>query len=261
MRGKIAIVTGASRGIGKAIALGYAREGATVVVAARSEAAPSERLPGSIHETAALIEAFGGRAFAVRCDVTDEASVNAMVEATLSQFSRVDVLVNNAAVDFPSPVVDMPLKRWEIVFRVGLTAPFLCGRAVLPTMIEQGGGSIINITSQAGSERGTGTVGYSAAYAATKAGLDRFTWALAAEVGRHNIAVNAVMPSKVIDTEGMRMWATEEQKQHFASPDSMVACAIFLGRQDARGVTGCIASDDEYVVWHGLTVGAGAGCD
>ena len=108
MKGKVAIVTGASRGIGKAIALGYAREGATVVVAARSETAPSERLPGSIHETVEQIEALGGRALAVRCDVTDEASVNAMVEQTLAEFGRVDVLVNNAAVDFPSKVVDMP---------------------------------------------------------------------------------------------------------------------------------------------------------
>jgi NAD(P)-dependent dehydrogenase (short-subunit alcohol dehydrogenase family) len=256
VQGKIAIVTGASRGIGKAIALGYARLGATVVVAARSETAPSERLPGSIHETVDQIEALGGRALAVRCDVTDEASVNAMVEATLAEFGRVDILVNNAAVDFPSKVIDMPLKRWEVVFRVGLTGPFVCCRAVLPLMIAQGGGSIINISSHAGSERGTGTVGYSAAYAATKAGLDRFTFALAAEVGRHNIAVNGVMPSKVIGTEGMSMWATEEQKKTFAPPDSMVACAIFLGRQDASCVTGCIASDDEYVVWHGLKVGA-----
>jgi len=256
VQGKIAIVTGASRGIGKAIALGYAREGATVVVAARSETAPSERLPGSIHETVDEIQAAGCHALAVRCDVTDEISVNAMVEKALAEFGRVDVLVNNAAVDFPSKVADMPLKRWEVVFRVGLTGPFLCCRAVLPAMIEQGGGSIINISSIAGSERGTGTVGYSAAYAATKAGLDRFTWALAAEVGRDNIAVNAVMPSKVIDTEGMRMWATEEQKQHFAPPDMIVTCAIFLAKQDAHGVTGCIASDDEYVVWHGLTVGA-----
>lgn len=254
MRGKIAIVTGASRGIGKAIALGYAREGATVVVAARSETAPSERLPGSIHETVEQIEALGGRALAVRCDVTDEASVNAMVETAMSQFGRVDVLVNNAAVDFPSKVADMPLKRWEIIFRVGLTGPFLCSRAVLPAMIAQRGGSIINITSHAGSERGSGTVGYSAAYAAAKAGLDRFTWALAAEVGRHNIAVNALMPSKVIDTEGMRLWATEEQKRSFVPPDLMVECAIFLARQDASGVTGTIATDDEYVVWHGLTV-------
>lgn len=254
MKGKIAIVTGASRGIGKAIALAYAKEGATVIVAARSETAPSERLPGSIHETADLIETTGGRALAVRCDVTDESSVNAMVEQTLAQFGRVDVLVNNAAVDFPAKVVDMATKRWEVVFRVGLTGPFLCCKAVLPPMIAQGGGSIINITSHAGSEKGTGTVGYSAAYAACKAGLDRFTYALAAEVGQYNIAVNAVMPARVIGTEGMSMWATEEQKKSFAGPETMVAAALFLGKQDASGVSGCVSTDDEYIVWHGLEV-------
>jgi citronellol/citronellal dehydrogenase len=254
VQGKIAIVTGASRGIGKAIALGYAHEGATVVVAARSESAPSERLPGSIHETVAEIEARGGRALAVRLDVTDEASVAGMVETTLAHFGRIDVLVNNAAVDFPSPVADMPLKRWEVVLRVNVTGPFLCSRAVLPAMISQGGGSIINISSEAGIERGSGTVGYSSIYAASKAALNRFTWALAAEVGRHNIAVNALMPSKVIDTEGMRLWAGEEERRGWSTPDSMVECAVFLAKQDGRSVTGTVANDDEYIAWHGLTV-------
>ena len=250
----IAIVTGGSRGIGKAIALGFAGEGATVVVAARSELAPSERLPGSIHETVAQIEALGGRALAVRCDVTDEASVAAMVETTLARFGRIDVLVNNAAVDFPFPVIDMPLKRWEIVLRVDLTGPFLCARAVLPTMVAQGGGSIINISSQAATERGSGTVGYSAVYAASKAALDRFTWALAAEVGCHNIAVNALKPAKVIDTEGMRLWVAEEGRRGWSSPAAMVACALFLAKQDASSVTGTVATDDEYVAWHGLAI-------
>ncbi len=254
MQGKIAIVTGASRGIGKAIALGYAYEGATVVVAARSESAPSERLPGSIHETVAEIEARGGRALAVRLDVTDEASVSALVETTLARFGRIDVLVNNAAVDFPSPVIDMPLKRWDVVLRVNLTGPFLCSRAVLPAMIAQGGGSIINITSEAGSERGSGTVGYSSIYAASKAALDRFTWALAAEVGRHNIAVNALKPSKVIDTEGMRLWADEEERRGWSTPDAMLECAVFLAKQDGKSVTGTVANDDEYMAWHGLSI-------
>lgn len=254
MKGKVAIVTGASRGIGKAISLAYAREGATVVVAARSETAPSERLPGTIYETADLIEAAGGRALAVRCDVTDEASVDALVETTLEQCGRIDVLVNNAAVDFPARVTDMALKRWEIVLRVGLTGPFLCSKAALPAMIAGGGGSIVNITSGAGSEKGSGTVGYSAAYAATKAGLDRFTYALAAEVGQHNIAVNAVMPARIVGTEGMTMWATEEEKRRMVGPETMVACAVYLGKQDASGVTGCVATDDEYIVWHGLKV-------
>jgi NAD(P)-dependent dehydrogenase (short-subunit alcohol dehydrogenase family) len=254
VRGKIAIVTGASRGIGKAIALGFAAAGAAVVVAARSESAPHEKLPGTIYDTAAIIEAAGGRALAVRCDVTDQASVAAMVERTLAEFGRIDVLVNNAAVDFPSPVVDMPLKRWEIVLKVDLTGPFLCARAVLPTMIARKSGSIVNITSQAGSERGSKTVGYSAAYAAAKAALDRFTWALAVEVKEHGIAVNALKPAKVVDTEGMRMWATEEEKKTFVPPDTMVACALFLAGRDAKSLTGMVATDEEYIERYGLVV-------
>ena len=254
LQGKVAIVTGASRGIGKAIALGFAREGAQVVVAARSESAPDERLPGSIHETVAEIEALGGKALAVPCDVTREESIAAMVETTLAAFGRIDVLVNNAAVDFPFPVVDMPVKRWEIVLKVDVTGPFMCSKAVLPAMIAQGGGSIINISSEAADERGSGTVGYSAVYAASKAALDRFTWALAAEVGRHNIAVNALKPSTVVSTEGMRMWVEEKDRHGWTSPAAMVACAVFLADQDARAVTGTVASDDEYISWHGLTV-------
>jgi citronellol/citronellal dehydrogenase len=257
MRGKVAIVTGASRGIGKAIALGLAKEGAKVVVAARSVEAPNEKLPGTIGETVAAIEKMGGEALAVRCDVTDEASVSAMVEATLERFGRIDILVNNAAIDFPFPCVDMPLKRWEIVLRVNITGPFLCSKAVIPTMRKQGGGSIVNITSNAGAERGSGTVGYSAIYGVSKAALDRFTWALAAEEGKNNIAVNAVKPWGVVSTEGMRMWTTEEEQVGWKSPASMVACALFLAKQDASGVTGSVAFDDEYVCWHGLKVEEG----
>jgi citronellol/citronellal dehydrogenase len=254
MRGKVAIVTGASRGIGKAIALGFAREGAKVVVAARSETAPNEKLPGTIHETVAEIEKLGAEALAVRCDVTDEASIAAMVETTLQKFGRIDILINNAAIDFPFPAREMPLKRWDIVLKVNTTGPFLCAKAVLPTMIAQGGGSILNITSNAGAEKGSGTVGYSAIYGVSKAALDRFTWALAAEEGKNNIAVNALKPWGVVSTEGMRMWAKPEDQIGWKSPASMVACAIFLAKQDASGVTGCVAYDDEYVCWHGLKV-------
>ena len=248
----MALVTGGSRGIGKAISLGFAREGAAVVVAARSETAPNERLPGSIHETVAQIEEAGGRALAVRCDVTDEASVSAAVEAALAAYGHIDVLVNNAAIDFAVPVVEMPAKRFEVVFKVNVTGPFLCARAVLPTMIAQGGGSIINISSLAAVERGAGTVGYSAAYAASKAALDRFTWALAAEQGANGIAVNALKPATVVDTEGMRLWASEEDRRTWSTPDRMVACAVFLAGQTSRGVTGVVATDEEYCVWHGL---------
>jgi citronellol/citronellal dehydrogenase len=254
MKGKVAIVTGASRGIGKAIALGFAREGVKVVVAARSETPPNDRLPGTIYETAAEVEALGGECLPVRCDVTDEACVAAMVDASLERFGRIDILVNNAAIDFPFPARDMPLKRWDIVMKVNIYGPFLCAKAVLPHMIAQGGGSIVNITSNAGAERGSGTVGYSAVYGVSKAALDRLTWALAAEEGVHNIAVNAVKPWGVVSTEGMRMWTPEEQQVGWKTPASMVAAVMFLAKQDASGVTGCVGFDDEYIAWHGLRV-------
>lgn len=250
--GKVAIVTGASRGIGKAIALGYAREGAAVVVAARTEVEKDKNLPGTITRTAQEIEELGGKALPVRCDVTDEASVAAMVEKCLTAFGRIDILVNNAGVAFHYPIVDTPLKRWEIVIRVNLTGAFLCTKAVLPGMIGQRQGSIINLSSLAADERDTGTVPTGVAYAAAKAGLDRFTWGLAAEVGRFNIAVNGLKPKLPVDTEGMRYWAREEERAGWVPPDKMVRCAIFLAAQDASGVTGTVATDEELSVWHGL---------
>ena len=250
--GKVAIVTGASRGIGKAIALGYAREGAAVVVAARTEVEKDKNLPGTITRTAQEIEELGGKALPVRCDVTDEASVAAMVEKCLTAFGRIDILVNNAGVAFHYPIVDTPLKRWEIVIRVNLTGAFLCTKAVLPGMIGQRQGSIINLSSLAADERDTGTVPTGVAYAAAKAGLDRFTWGLAAEVGRFNIAVNGLKPKLPVDTEGMRYWAREEERTGWVPPDKMVRCAIFLAAQDASGVTGTVATDEELSLWHGL---------
>ena len=106
LEGKVAIVTGASRGIGKAIAIGFAKEGASIIVAARTEIEKDKNLPGTIHQTAQEIAGLGGKALPIRCDVTDEASVMSMVERSLSEFSRIDILVNNAGVAFARPVVE-----------------------------------------------------------------------------------------------------------------------------------------------------------
>ena len=201
---KVAIVTGSSRGIGKAIAIGLAKEGAKVVVAARAET-EDEKLPGTIYKTADEIQASGGSALPIKCDVTDERSVNDMVAKALAEFGHVDIMVNNAGVAFYYPVIETPLKRWELVLRVGLTGAFLCSKAVLPKMIEQKGGSIINISSLAADQRVLSEVSTGVAYAVAKAGLDRFTLGLAEEVGRYNIAANAVKPAGVVDTEGMKL--------------------------------------------------------
>lgn len=253
LKNRVAIVTGASRGIGKSIAIGLAEQGVRVVVAARSEVVKNENLSGTISDTVAAIERVGGNALAVRCDVTDEQSVKAMVDKTKEVFGGIDILVNNAGVAFFFPVVDTPPSRWDIVLKVNLYGTFLCAKAVLPTMIAQKSGSIVNISSLSANERDAGTVPTGVAYGVAKAGVDRFTWGLAAEVGRHNIAVNCLKPKDPVDTEGMRFWLTDEKEAgNWVSPEKMVKCALFLAAQDAKGVTGTVATDEELCGWHGL---------
>ena len=252
LKDKVAIVTGASRGIGKAIAVGFAHEGANVVVAARSDKERDERFPGTIYKTADEIETVGRRALPVKCDITSEENVKAMVDETLREFGTIDILVNNAGVAFYYPVAETPLKKWEIVLNVNLKGVFLCSRAVLPTMMEKKSGAIINIGSLAGEERDEGTVPTGVAYGVAKAGVDRFTWGLATEVGKYNIAVNCLKPKKVVSTEGMRFWMPKEERKGWTTAEKMVKCAIFLAGQNARSVTGTVATDEKLCAWHGL---------
>ena len=247
---KVAIVTGSTRGIGKAIAIGFAKEEASVVIAARSEIA-NEKMPGTIYKTAEEIQALGGNALPIKCNVADEESVNDMVQKALERFGHIDILVNNAGIAYYPPVLETPVKRWELVIRVNLIGTFLCTKAVLPKMVEQRHGSIINISSVSATDRGPSITGV--AYGVSKAGIERFTWGLATEVGKYNIAVNALKPSGVVNTEGMRFMLPDADKSQWVSPDRMVKAAIFLAVQDATGVTGVVAYDEEICAWHGLT--------
>src|SRR5919197_2915381 len=145
LQGRVAVVTGASRGIGRALALGLAREGCHVVVAAKSTE-PTERLPGSIHTVAAEVEALGAQALPVRVDVRDEAQVEAMAARARERFGRVDVLVNNAGALWWRPLLETPAKRFDLVIGVNARAAFLCCRAVLPLMVERRWGHVINMS-------------------------------------------------------------------------------------------------------------------
>ena len=124
LKDKVAIVTGSSRGIGKAIALGFAKEGAKIVVAARTEV-ENERMPGTIYKTAEMIKAMGGQALPVKCDVTIEQDIEDMAKKALAEFGRIDILVNNSGIAYFRPAWEMPSKRWDIVLRVNLTGAFL----------------------------------------------------------------------------------------------------------------------------------------
>lgn len=251
LKDKTAIVTGSSRGLGKAIAVGLAKEGANVIIAARSQTEKKD-LPGTIFKTAEDIKSMGYNALAIACDVTNEESVNDMVRQAMDAFGHVDVMVNNAGVAFYYPILETPAKRWDIILKVNLLGAFLCSKAVLPGMIERKAGSIINISSLAADERDEGTVPTGVAYAVSKAGLDRFTLGLATEVGRHNIAVNALKPHKVVDTDGMRLWQPEADKSEWQSADMMVSATVLLACQDSKGITATIATDREICTWHGL---------
>lgn len=251
LRGKIAIVTGSSRGIGKAIAIGFAKEGASVVIAARTET-DDEGMPGTIYKTADEIRALGGKALPLKCNVADEQSVNKMVEKAYKKFSKIDILVNNAGVAYSSPLLETVSKSWELVIRVNLLGTYLCTKVVLPKMIQQMSGSIVNISSIAATDL-VGQDFTGLVYGVSKAGIERFTWGLAAEVGKYNIAVNAVKPKRTVDTEGMRVNLPEADRSQWVLPDKMVKSVIFLASQDATGVTGTVAFDEDICAWHGST--------
>jgi len=249
IKDKVSIITGSSRGLGKLLAMGFAREGVKVVVTARTEI-EKEFLPGTIYETAEAIKAEGGYALPIKCDVTSEESIEAMVKRVIDELGRIDILVNNAGTAYPKSITETSLKRWELVLKVNLTGAFLCSKAVLQVMKEKKSGSIINISSIDAVTRSSGFAG--AAYGISKAALERFTWSLAAEVGKYNIAVNALKPKEGIETEGLKAVSGGAGKDHWESPDKFIRAAIFLAKQNASGVTGTVASDEEICLWHNL---------
>lgn len=249
--GKVAIVTGASRGIGKAVAIGFAREGARVAVAARTVEQLKSGLPGTILQTADEIKASGGEALPIKTNVLIEDEVQAMVQRVLDEWGKIDILVNNAGVAAPGKFVDTTTKRWNLIIGVNLLGTFLCTKAVLPTMIKQKGGSIINTSSQAASSRVETVTGI--AYDTAKAAIEQFTYRLAAELGEYNIAVNCYLPAMAVASEGVLFnLPLSSDRSRLVGPENMVKAAIFLAQQDAIGVTGCVATDEELIQWHGL---------
>ena len=244
MAGKVCIVTGASRGIGKAIAIGFALEGADIVVAARTETQKDERLPGTIHTTAEAIRKIGRRALPVKMDVAVEDDVINTVKQTIDIFGRVDVMVHNAALAYWNKLWEIPVKVWDRVINVNLRGAFLCARTVLPYMINQKSGSIINLSSP-GANIG-GKVDGGMAYSASKAGLERMSNGLAEEVREYGISVNCLKPEDFVDSEGARFWSppgTDFSK--WESPDLMVKAAVFLANQTSNGITGGIFTEKE----------------
>jgi 3-oxoacyl-[acyl-carrier protein] reductase len=232
---RVAVVTGAGRGIGRAIAERLGRDGMVVVVADLDEA--------SAREVAAAIGAAGGSAEPVRLDVTDAASVRAMAERAVEAFGGIDVLVNNAGVLRSTRVVDISPDEWDLVVNANLKGAFLCSQAVQPSMTSRGGGRIVNIASMAG--RATSTLG-GAHYTAAKAGVLGLTRHLAREWASMGITANAISPG-IVDTPMVRGSTDEARLEQvrqsiplgrLADPAEVAALVAFLVSEEAAYITG-----------------------
>lgn len=270
LAGRAAIVTGASRGLGRAIALALAAEGAAVAVAGRTEEVWDDRLPGTIGDTVADIEAAGGRAVAVRTDLTDRDQIARLVESAREALGPIGILINNAAFTAPGRppapgaqpgdkaakgaakpagaaksgwpgFVSTPLHAYRRHFEIAVFAAYELMQMVCPDMIEAGGGSIVNITSVASRMPGDGPYadrsgGVLPGYGGSKAALEHLTQCAAYDLTDHNIAVNALSPSKAILTPGLSYYARNFDDT--ASEDEFARAAVELVLADPAKVTG-----------------------
>ncbi len=225
LKEKVAIVTGGGRGIGRAIALAFAREGAEVAITARTES--------EIRAVADEIRSFGGKASAVPCDVTQEMSVNAMVERVAGELGEPSILVNNAGVMIVGDVASVDADQWFYGVAVSLTGAFLCSKAVLKYMIPRRGGKIINMGSRAGKL----PTPHVSSYAAAKFGLIGLTKSLSDEVKKLGINVNAICPG-FVDTRMVRDFGFEKIVEDIMSPDEIADVAVFLASEESRAIMG-----------------------
>jgi 3-oxoacyl-[acyl-carrier protein] reductase len=235
LSGKVAIVTGSSRGIGRAIALALAKDGANIVVNAVSKITKAR-------EVAEEIESMGREALVIVADVSKKEHVESMVEQTLKRFGKIDILVNNAGVVGPTvPIQELSEEDWERVISVDLKGTFLCCRAVIPHMIRQRSGKIVNISSIAGKEGNANMT----AYCAAKAGIIGLTKALAEEVAKYGIRVNCVCPA-LIETELVERMDTKQTEYlkskiplgRLGKPEEVAELVKFLVSDASDFITG-----------------------
>ncbi len=259
--GRVAIITGASRGIGAEIARRFAAEGAVVAVTARTSKPGTSPLPGTIGETIWQIRAEGGTAVAIAADLAQPAHRERLVREATRQLGPPDILVNNAAVTYLARVEDFVPRRYALMFEVQVQAPVHLAALVLPGMRENGAGWILNISSAAARHpkvppsprphRG-GTV-----YGMCKAALERFSTGLAAEVYADNVAVNALSPSKVVPTPGMIFHHVTAADDSKAEPPAVMAeAALALCHRDPRSLTGRITSSRDLLAELGTAASA-----
>ncbi|TCT21895.1 SDR family oxidoreductase [Thermomonas haemolytica] len=249
LSGKTLFITGASRGIGLAIALRAARDGANVAIAAKS-AVPNPKLPGTIHTAAAAVEAAGGKALALQCDIRDEDAVRAAVAATVDAFGGIDILVNNASAIWLRGTLDTPMKRFDLMQQVNSRGSFLCAQVCLPHLLNAPNPHILTLCPPPSLD--PKWWGPHTAYTLAKMGMSFVTLGLAAEFGPQGVAVNALWPRTLIATDALNM-IPGVQAGNGRSPAIMADAAHAVLVRQAAGFSGRFLIDEDVLRQGGVT--------
>ena len=243
LSGKTLFITGASRGIGLAIALRAARDGANVAIAAKSEVA-NPKLPGTIHSAARAVEAAGGRALALKCDIREEGQVHAAVAATVDAFGGIDILVNNASAIWLRGALDTPMKRFDLMQQVNARGSFLCAQACLPHLLQAANPHILTLAPPPSLD--PKWWGPHTGYTLAKMGMSFVTLGLAAEFGRQGVAINALWPRTVIATDAINMIPGVDAR-NCRTPRIVADAAHAVLTRGARGSGGNFLIDEDVL--------------
>jgi citronellol/citronellal dehydrogenase len=247
LEGRVALVTGSSRGIGRAMSLRLAREGAAVVITGKSESG-TDKLPGSIHTVAAEVEAAGGSALAVRVDVRHEDEVKAMVDATIERFGRLDILINNAGALWWQPILQTPPKRYDLMWEINVRAAYLCAYYALPHMVANHWGHVINCSPPISTQPSPGHV----AYMTTKMGMTRLAIGIAAEHADDGIASNSLWPVTIIESLASINWGLGDRSQ-WRSPEILCDAMMEIVGTEPPSLTGRQILDEPFLRERGWT--------
>jgi citronellol/citronellal dehydrogenase len=248
LKGKTLLITGASRGIGLAIALRAARDGANVAIAAKS-AVPNPKLPGTIHSAAEAVQAAGGQALAIRCDIREEEQVQAAVAATVERFGGLDILVNHASALWLRGTLETPMKRFDLMQQVNARGSFLCAQQALPHLLKSDNPHILTLAPPPSLE--PKWWGPHLGYTLAKMGMSFVTLGLAAEFGPRGVAVNALWPRTVIATDALNMIPGVDPAR-CRRPEIMADAAHAVLTAPARELTGRFLIDEDVLRGRGV---------
>ena len=249
LRGKTLFITGASRGIGLAIALRAARDGANVAIAAKS-GVPNPKLPGTIHTAAAAVEAAGGQGLALQCDIREEDQVAAAVAATVARFGGIDILVNNASAIWLKGTLETPMKRFDLMQQVNSRGSFLCAQHCLPHLLKAANPHILTLAPPINLD--PKWWGAHTGYTLAKMGMSFVTLGLAAEFGPQGVAVNALWPRTVIATDALKMIPGADAEAG-RTPEIMADAAHAILVTPSRELTGQFMVDEAVLRGAGVT--------